>query len=43
MNSLKVQVQEFENKIEEPNDSLENSLANINTANEKVETCKILD
>ena len=40
VNSLQVQVQEFENKIEELKNSLDNSLANTNTANQKVEACK---
>ena len=40
MDSLQVQVQEFENKIEKLKNSLDNSLANTNTANQKVEACK---
>ena len=42
MNSLQVQVQEFENKIEKLKNSLDKSLANTNTntANQKVEACK---
>ena len=40
VDSLQVQVQEFENKIEKLKNSLDNSLANTNTANQKVEACK---
>ena len=40
VNSLQVQVQEFEKKIEKLKNSLDYSLANTNTANQKVEACK---